>query len=351
MREKKRSGSFSLLTSVILALLLCGGPIMLDLVTEAEAGRSRSSKRSSWGRSKSSSRSYSKPSRSNRKKSSSAGYKKPHRPRSKKVASSGYKKPTMARNSQPTSVGTKKKTFNSPVKSTARRVDNKPGSTSAARSGGYAKPTVTTKTSRPRKQSTLDRKIARKQAADAFKARKTKLEKQRTEQIRQTRQSRLYQETTGNHRYQADDIQRSRRDYYNRMGSYPRRYHGSRLFDQDRNYGGLDNGFLMTMLFANMANKEMGSSMLWYGLTGNPAVSLFLADTKKQAHETNDSELLRRIRRLERNNARLRSEKVTRPSVAESLKQHQIPPQVALQKGVLTGKVQRSGVVRTHPQG
>ncbi|MBF0370069.1 MAG: hypothetical protein HQL52_11500 [Magnetococcales bacterium] len=319
---------------------------------------SRSKKKASWGRSKASplkssyrsGKSQSKKSASSKKSNiysnskstrnaTSSGYAKPGKTAG---TSSGYTKPgkTAASSNgytKPGTAATSSGYAKSEKTATSSGRYTKPGQSKTTGAGSEATQKVTFK-SQP-KISALDRKLARKQSAKALGKRRSKHIAARSKLVSESRTSKTYRNVTRNRTFDRRSIGDSRRRFYNRYDPFPSRYRSWDMFGSDRHYGGFDSGFLMTMLLSQGMGKEMGDTMLWYSLTGSPAISLFLADSKREAMERGDSELLQRVEQLERDNRRLQNQGTARPSLEQALETAEIPPEAVFQEEVLTGEL------------
>ena len=315
----KKLKSFFVITLFAVATMLVGETVLIPTMdtgyNSAHAKGFRSSSRSlsmSWGRKSSSRKSFgfgwSKP----KSKSKKVAYTKPKR----KYKNAAYQKPGKR--------SVKQTAYHKPGAGKKAAAYQKPGSKSAVKSAAV-KRTAPRGSARTAKQN-------RKRSAQALAKRQQKINRQR-------KSNPALASATKGKTYTAETIQSRRANYYGGRGSSydPNRYRNSRMMRDDRDYGGFDNGFLTTMLYANLAGKDSGDAMFWYAMTGSPAMAMLMADAKQEAKDTGNHDLERRIASIEEENARLKARGAAQPTVGAALQQMGVPNEVAFSEEALTG--------------
>lgn len=255
-----------------------------------------------------------------------------------KTTTSNIKAPPTTYNSTKTGYKTNSSTSNIETVSTTYGAPKASSTTKVkAPSTGQSEnppPTATVKVPK----GTLNLNQSKLSKAEKAQARSASLKSTQTKQteIEKRRQSNDYQTTTGGKSYRPSEIKSVREKYYVRYSEPTYRRYNS--FFSNRSYGGFDGGWLSTILIAEAMGREGGDAMMWYALTGSPAIAVFMSDAKEVAIRNNDDVLLSRIEEIESENNRLKAQGEQPESLAAVMNQRGIPPEVAFTTNLLTGK-------------
>jgi hypothetical protein len=179
----------------------------------------------------------------------------------------------------------------------------------------------------PSSQSSYTTYHDRQAAAQSFNNRKS--------EISAVRESTSFHQYTGGRSYTPRTVVVNRTSYYNNSpvsGGYYNRYSGWWGGCPSCYYGGFDPGFLMVMLMSD----RPGSAALWYGLSGNPWLAIWMSQAREKAHAQSDPAVIARLDRIEADIKAQKQQGAKPQSVEQTLQTMQVPPEVAYTVNTLT---------------